>query len=172
MPRTRGQRRGNPRTPSPPTSLEQGTKNNRQNNPLEPIQIQESRSQQSFNRNRIPKFSGDEKNIKIESWLKLHDVFIRKIESEEDKVCFLATNLDGKAFQYFYDEIAEFTESITYNEAKNKLVEHFGLSILNPMTEALSRKLQMNEDVESYFKDKLFLLKKGKCPSASIIKTN
>ena len=105
MPRTRGQRRGNPRTPSPPTSLEQGTENNRQNNPLEPIQIQESRSQQSFNRNRILKFSGDEKDIKI--------------EFEQDKVCFLATNFDGKEFQYFCNEIAEFTESITYNEARS-----------------------------------------------------
>ena len=109
------------------------------------------------------------KRTKIESWLKLHGIFVRKIESEEDKVCYLATNLDGKAFQYFCDEIAEFTESITYDEAKNKLVEHFGLSILDPMTEALSRRLQRHEDVESYFKDKLFLLKKGKCPFVLII---
>ena len=169
MPRTRNQRRNNPRTPSSPTSPEQLTENNRQSNPLEQIQIQASRSQQSFNRNRIPKFSGDEKDIKIESWLKLHDIFARQIESEEDKVCFLATNLDGKAFQYFCDEIAEFAEFITYDEAKNKLVEHFGLSTLDPMTESLSRRLQKQEDVESYFKDKLFLLKKGKCPSASVI---
>lgn len=106
----------------------------------------------------IPRFSGNGSTIKISNWLKAFEVVTITLDDNR-RIQKLIQYLDGDAFDWFVEEVIGDIDSLTWQECKEKLIERFGEPITRPIIAAQQRFLKRDESVQSYFNDKMRLLR-------------
>jgi hypothetical protein len=112
--------------------------------------------------NRLDKFDGISKDIRIQTWLRLYETHIGN--EDADRIKGLLYNLKGIALEWYGDEIAG-TSITRWETVKEKIVKRFGISTATPLIDAQRRRLKRDETVEDYFREKMRLLRQTKLSS-------
>lgn len=120
----------------------------------------------------IAPFSGEDDSIKFNSWVNMLDLYTSSTATDIEKIRFLGTHLTKRAQVYFADAIAPWVfgpPALTYDQVKDLMKARFATAILDPLYEAQQRYLRRSEDVETYFNDKMFLLRQTNLPDESVV---
>lgn len=120
----------------------------------------------------IAPFSGEDDSIKFNSWVNMLDLYVSSTATDIEKIRFLGTHLTKRAQVYFADAIAPWVfgpPPLTYDQVKDLMKARFANAILDPLYEAQQRYLRRSEDVETYFNDKMFLLRQTNLPDESVV---
>lgn len=107
----------------------------------------------------IARFNGRDPQIQVESWLKLFDVAFNDYNDEE-KVQTLIRHLDGEAITWFSEEIADYTEEMSWREIKYRMAQRFAEKLVRPIVAAQSRFMNRMDTINSYYSDKMRLLRR------------
>ncbi|UYV79061.1 Transposase [Cordylochernes scorpioides] len=103
---------------------------------------------------KLQKYSGDQKDIRAQSWVKLFELHV----TDEDKGKLFFYYLEGRALEWYADEIAG-TNIKQWETIKQKFITRFGSSTATPLIDAQRRYLRRDESVNDYFQSKIRLLK-------------
>jgi hypothetical protein len=105
----------------------------------------------------LPRFTGKKNSIKVFEWIRLYENDDCHIEDQ--KVKKLMKHLDGTdALTWYAQEIAQFSDTITWPDCKQRMLEHFGANNLRPIVAAFHRKFTENDNIKTYFNEKHSLL--------------
>jgi hypothetical protein len=105
----------------------------------------------------LPRFTGKKNSIKVFEWIRLYEN--DDCHMEDQKVKKLMKHLDGTdALTWYAQEIAQFSDSITWSDCKQRMLEHFGANNLRPIVAAFHIKFKENDTIKTYFNEKSSLL--------------
>ena len=110
------------------------------------------------NKATLAKYSGQKSTIKVELWLNLFEVETRN-RSDDERVITLMRYLTDEALNFFASDIAPKMDDLSWQQARELMVERFGIAIRHPLVEANKRYLKYSETVQEYYDDKLRLLR-------------
>ena len=108
--------------------------------------------------NKLDKYDGLTKDIRVQTWLRLYEVHTDGRSSAE-RSRNLLYNLKGIALEWYGDEIAG--SNYTWDQIKDRMTRRFGISTATPLIDAQRRRLKREETVEQYFQDKMRLLRQA-----------
>ncbi len=147
------------------TQTNQPTQSTPPTQPTRPIMSNEE-SIHRYER-KFEKFTGADKEIRIQTWLRLFEVHTEG-QNEEKRIISLMYSLGGSALEWYGDEIAG--RSITQWEVvKNKFIKRFGVSTATPLIDAQRLYLKRDQTVEEYFREKMRLLRQTNLSEDEII---
>lgn len=112
---------------------------------------------------KLAKFRGDGDKIKINVWLKIFESIFPKEATTK-----LVYYLEGNALEYYGEHILGSNIS-SWETIKAKLTTRFGPKIHSNLLVGMQRRLKLNENVQSYFEEKLNLLMSTSLSQAEII---
>lgn len=107
---------------------------------------------------RISRFTGDQVEVRVEAWLNAYEVATYDF-SENDRKFQLVRYLDGSAITWFSEEIIPQLDSLKWSQVRDLMIKRHGRQHISPIVAATSRKLQINETVQSYYDDKMRYLR-------------
>ena len=113
---------------------------------------------------KLQKYSGQGEEIRAQSWIKLFELHCP--DDTKPKVLFY--HLQGRALEWYADEIAE-TTIINWNTVKQKFLARFGSTTATPLIDAQRIYLRQGQKVETYFQEKIRLLKQTSLTKAEQI---
>lgn len=119
---------------------------------------QEPSTSASSRRPKLETFSGSDSVLRVDLWLNLYEVL--ENVSDIEKIRHLFSYLTGDALMWYAAEIAPRMSEISWAEVRIELLQRFGKAITNPLVEANQRRLKISENVESYYNDKMRLLRR------------
>ena len=105
---------------------------------------------------KFPKYDGANNDLRVQTWLKLYDRYTAT-KPEAEKISELLFHLNGRALEWFGDEIADQTYS--WQEIKTRMTERFGFTSATPLIDAQNRRLLRTEKVEDYYREKMRFLR-------------
>ena len=105
---------------------------------------------------KLDKFDGHDKDLRVQTWLKLFDVHTNG-QSDADKIHILLYNLKGAALEWYGDEIAGKTK-LTWPQVQAKMFRRFGIESAHPLIDAQKMHLSREQTVEEYYLAKIRLL--------------
>lgn len=120
---------------------------------------------------KFQRFAGAKSKIKISSWLSLFEVLATRQEITDDKkkICFLMEYLEDEALQFYADEVAPKLDTITWVQTKTAITTRFGERTIDPVLAASRRRWNRgHENVQEYYEEKMFLLRKTGLSEASM----
>ena len=111
------------------------------------------------NQDKLSKFSGNSKDIRIQTWLKLFEVHTIAY-SNAQRVQHLLYYLSDAALEWYGDDVADniTNPQYTWDFIKQKMVRRFGCSTAQPLIEAKDPSLQRDQTLEEYYRAKIRLL--------------
>lgn len=111
---------------------------------------------------KLQKFAGAKSKIKISSWLSLFEVVASKMASttDSDKSTLLMEYLEEDALQWFADDVAPTLATIKWSDVTEAIKNRFGDRTVDPVLAAQRRRLLKTENVQSYFDEKMYHLRK------------
>ena len=111
------------------------------------------------NQDKLSKFSGNSKDIRIQTWLKLFEVHTIAY-SNAQRVQHLLYYLSDAALEWYGDDVANniANPQYTWDFIKQKMVRRFGCSTAQPLIEAKDLSLQRDQTLEEYYRAKIRLL--------------
>ena len=111
------------------------------------------------NQDKLSKFSGNSKDIRIQTWLKLFEVHTIAY-SNTQRVQHLLYYLSDAALEWYGDDVADniANPQYTWDFIKQKMVRRFGCSTAQPLIEAKDLSLQRDQTLEEYYRAKIRLL--------------
>ena len=137
-----------PKVSSVPTVVELDSNSNRMDSTIAPRDP------------KISKFSGLNDSLQIRPFVNIFERYFQSLDNNE-KILKLGEYLSGDALNFFGTDIIN-EESISWSEAKERLIRRYGHSDIPPMLSAIRRKLQRHENVKQYFDDKCRFLRQEK----------
>ena len=112
----------------------------------------------SRNRAMLAKYSGSKSTIKVELWLNLYEVETRG-RSDAERIVYLMRYLTDVALNLFASDIAPSMDNLSWSDVRGLMTARFGMAIRHPLVAANKRFLKYSETVQSYYEDKLRLLR-------------
>ena len=106
--------------------------------------------------NRLDKYDGVNKDIRVQTWIRLYEVYTHG-KTNDEPICLLLFNLKGLALEWFGDEIAG--QTYTWQQIEDRMEERFGFTTATPLLDAQNRRLSRDEKVEDYYRNKMRLLR-------------
>lgn len=124
--------------------------------------------QQNLPIRKFIKYDGTEKELRVQTWLRLYEVHTDG-QSDKERINLLMYSLLGPAWEWYGDEIAGHPTIKLWETVKTKMIKRFGVSTATPLIDAQRRYLKREETVEQYFRDKMRLLRQTKLSEEEII---
>jgi len=118
-------------------------------------------------KHKFHKFDGVDKSIRVQTWLKLFEVHTNG-QSDADRISLLMYNLSGVALEWYGDEIAG-TNITKWETVNAKMKTRFGTSTATPLIDAQRRHLRSGETIETYYQEKIRLLRQTQLNEKEII---
>ena len=108
---------------------------------------------------KLSKFNGISKEIRVQTWLKLFEVHTISY-SDAQRVQNLLYYLSDIALEWYGDEVADNIHNPQYNwdYVKQKMIRRFGSSTAQPLIEAQDLSLRSGQTLEDYYRAKIRLL--------------
>ena len=113
---------------------------------------------------KIPKFDG--KTIQVEDFIKVFERFFSTL-SEDDRINKLVEYIDGDVFEFYSRDICGI-QGITWDQTKEKLIQRFAHSEIDPVTAAIRRRLTRSDTIRQYYDDKMKLLRRSSVPESEM----
>jgi len=118
--------------------------------------------------NIITRFNGKADNLKISAWLNVFEALTADL-NDKRRIQFLVRHLDGTAFNWFASEVLGDIDSLTWTAVRSKFIARFGEPTVRPLITAQKRHLLASEDVQTYYNEKMELLRQTNLPDEDII---
>ena len=108
---------------------------------------------------KLAKFNGINKDIRVQTWLKLFEVHTISYPHAQ-RVQNLLYYLTDTALEWYGDEIADniINPQYTWDFVKQKMIRRFGSTTAQPLIEAQNLCLTFGQTLEEYFRAKIRLL--------------
>ena len=107
---------------------------------------------------KIPKFNGKDEGLEIESFLIIFERLFTHL-TDDQKLTKVVAFLEGDAANTYAIDVLS-NSTISWAEAKNKLIASYGHSNLPPMIAASRRRLIRTDTIKTYFDEKSKLLRR------------
>src|SRR2546426_1622871 len=118
--------------------------------------------------NLLERYYGTKSSVKIDLWLNLFEVIVAD-QDEKKKIQTLMRYLGGDALNWYATDIVSDLDQLTWAQCKTKLIERFGEPVVHPIIEAQRRYLTRIDTVQTYFDEKMRLLRRCSLTDAAII---
>jgi hypothetical protein len=119
-------------------------------------------------RQLLAKFSGHKTVIRADLWCNLFEVVTRE-QTDVDRIFNLMGYLIDDALNWFAADIAPNMATSTWPQVRAALIARFGPAVTNPLVEAQRRSLKSSETVETYYEDKIRLLRQANLTEDNIV---
>lgn len=131
-------------------------------------QLQQQAPVDPFRSPPLAKFTGYGSIIRADLWINLFEVVTRH-RSDGDRLSDLMAFLTDDALNWYATDVAPGIAHLTWNAVKADFVSRFGQAVVDPLTEAQDRRLRISETVETYYNEKLRLLRRCNLNDMSIV---
>ena len=99
---------------------------------------------------KIQIFKGLNDKISIENWLKRYEMLAIHFKwSESDKIVFMGNYLEDDALNWYIENSSD-----NYSDLKHKLINRFGVEIIEPIVEFVNIRYDVKSGIKDYFEKK------------------
>ena len=116
----------------------------------------------------IVRYNPTSLTVRADSWMNGFD-FATDDKSDHQKVRLLFRYLDGDAINWFSDEIIPALDMMTWSTCRELFLKRFGIIYTSPIVQAQKRILKKSEVVNTYYLEKMYLLRKTTLSEAHMV---
>lgn len=109
----------------------------------------------------LERYQGASSTIRVDRWLNLFEVVALQEPNDKAKLTLLMLYLSGEALDWYATDICPDITTLTWASVKERMTERFGTPVIHPLIEAQHRHLKGNEDVQTYYNEKVRLLRQA-----------
>ena len=113
------------------------------------------------------KFSGTNTNIRCRTWLNLYEASTYNL-TDQQRIAGLITSLDEDALEWFGTEIAQHISHYPWSRVRELMTQRFEERVVMPIVAAQDLKLAWGTTVQSYYNQKMRLLRQSSASEAEM----
>ena len=117
---------------------------------------------------RIATFSGTDKKVQVESWIALFEL-VSDGKTDRERLILLMQYLTEEAINWIANDVCPLIDTIKWTEVKALMVQRFGTPVVHPIIEAQKRILTRTDTIQSYFDDKMNILRRANLPESAMV---